>query len=90
MGNPYLGSCSPEFLFNHAHTVKTFDNEFYVNLWNGYYVCRSNPNKKLAVHQLHARAKNVEKDRVIVASRTNRKYPLLFLAEPNQIKRKQG
>lgn len=83
----YLGVCSLEFLFNHGHTVKTFSNEFYVNLWNGYYMSKKDPSKKIAVHELYAIAKNVEQDRTIVASRTSADFPLSFLAQPNQIKR---
>lgn len=88
MRKKYLQECTSEYLYREAHTVKTIDNEIYVNLWNGEYISRDNPTKKLAVHELYRIVKNVEKDSVIVASRNDLKFSLRFLAKPVSINKR--
>lgn len=88
MRKKYVQECTSEYLYREAHTVKTIDGMIFVNLWNGEYISRSDPSKKLAVHEIYLITKNVEKDNVIVASRTELKFPLRFIAKPISINKK--
>ncbi|MFQ6835488.1 MAG: hypothetical protein ACLRSZ_12630 [Enterococcus faecalis] len=85
MRKKYLKTCSKDFIYK-THTVKTFDNEIYVNAWNGDFILRNDPMKTLAAKDLYFLAKNLERDGMIVASRKNELEPLRFLEKPVKIK----
>lgn len=85
MRKKYLKTCSKDFIYK-THTVKTFDNEIYVNAWNGDFISRNDPTKTLAARDLYFLAKNLEIDGMIVASRKNELEPLRFLEKPVKIK----
>lgn len=80
--------CTSEFLYREAHTIKTINNEIFVNLWNGEYISRANPLKRVTVFELYPITKNVEKDSAIVATRNSLKYPLRFLIKSKPINKK--
>lgn len=85
MRKKYLKTCSKDFIYK-THTVKTFDNEIYVNAWNGDFISRNDPMKTVAAKDLYFLAKNLERDGMIVASRQNELEPLKFLEKPVKIK----
>ncbi|EOK35913.1 hypothetical protein [Enterococcus faecalis] len=85
MRKKYLKTCSKDFIYK-THTVKTFDNEIYVNAWNGDFISRNDPKKTVAAKDLYFLAKNLERDGMIVASRKNEIEPLRFLEKPVKIK----
>ena len=78
----------PSNALTKAHTVKTFDNEVFINCWNGDFVSRIRPNKRIASNQLYNNAKNVERDGFVIASRVKETQQLRYLAKPVQLKRK--
>ncbi|EPI5744014.1 hypothetical protein AAH973_01565 [Enterococcus faecalis] len=77
----------PAHAITKAHTVKTFDNEVFINCWNGDFVSRTRPNKRIASTQLYNNAKNVERDGFVIASRVKETQQLRYLAKPVQLKR---
>ncbi|HHZ8018010.1 hypothetical protein [Enterococcus faecalis] len=85
MRKKYLKTCSKELIYK-IYTVKTFENEIYVNAWNGDFISRNNPMKTIAAKDLYFLAKNLEKDGMIVASRKSEGEPLRFLEKPVKIK----
>lgn len=85
MRKKYLKTCSKDFIYK-THTVKTFDNEIYVNAWNGDFISRNDPMKTVAAKELYFLAKNLERDGMIVASRKSELEPLRFLEKPVKIK----
>ncbi|WP_305741621.1 hypothetical protein [Enterococcus faecalis] len=85
MRKKYLKTCSKDFIYK-IHTVKTFDNDIYVNSWNGDFISRNDPMKTVAAKDLYFLAKNLERDGMIVASRKNELEPLKFLEKPVKIK----
>ncbi|MFG5466839.1 hypothetical protein ACFJZL_13755 [Enterococcus faecalis] len=85
MRKKYLKTCSKDFIYK-THTVKTFENEIYVNAWNGDFISRNDPMKTVAAKDLYFLAKNLERDGMIVASRKNELEPLRFLEKPVKIK----
>lgn len=88
MRNNYASVCTSEYLYREAHTVKTIKNEIFVNMWNGEFVSRTNPQNKMAVSDIYLITKNVTKNLTIVASRTDLKYPLRFLIKSKPINKK--
>ncbi|MGM0336939.1 hypothetical protein [Enterococcus sp. MSG3310] len=70
-----------------AHTIKTFDNEVFINCWNGDFVSRINLDKRISSSQLYHNAKNVERDGFVIASRGKEIQPLRYLEKPVQLKR---
>ncbi|WPH48358.1 hypothetical protein SHT67_14360 (plasmid) [Enterococcus faecalis] len=72
-----------------AHTVKTFDNEVFINCWNGDFISRNDPNTRISAWLLYHHAKNVEREGFIIASRGKDTQPLRYLANPIPLKRQK-
>ncbi|EKZ0165102.1 hypothetical protein QUO97_002361 [Enterococcus faecalis] len=85
MRKKYLKTCSKNLIYK-AHTIKTFENEIYINAWNGDFISRNDPTKTVAAKDLYFLAKNLEKDGTIIASRKKESEPLRFLEKPIKIK----
>lgn len=70
-----------------AHTVKTFEDEVFVNCWDGDFISRNNPGKRVASCRLYHDARNIERDGVVIASRASDIQPLRYLMKPIPLER---